>query len=106
MNTDIQNGRTFASGDGTESIVDKFAVVVKKDETTIVRHLPKGKTEIFSNTIFYFLQFESNNCRVEITDSKAVNLGDELGIRVLCTVHFHAQSNFMVFSSNEFFKDN
>ena len=53
MNTDIQNGRTFASGDGTESIVDKFAVVVKKDETTTVGHLPKGKNrDIFK---YYFL---------------------------------------------------
>ena len=53
MNTDIQNERTFASGDGTESIVDKFAVVVKKDGTTTVGHLPKGKNrDIFK---YYFL---------------------------------------------------
>lgn len=90
----------------SKNIVDKFAVVVKNDETTTVGHLPKGKTGRFSKTIFYFLQVESNSCRVEISDSKAVNLGDGLGMRVPCTLRFHGQSDFIDILSNELCKHN
>ena len=76
-----------------KNIVEKFAVVLKNDETTTVGHLPKGKTGRFSKTIFYVLQDESNSCRVEISDSKAVNLGDGLNMRVPCTLRFDDQSD-------------
>lgn len=64
MNTDIQNERTFASGDGTESIVDKFAVVVKKDETTTVGHLQREKQRYFQ--ILFFTFFNSKATIVEL----------------------------------------
>lgn len=64
MNTDIQNERTFASGDGTESIVDKFAVVVKKDETTTVGHFQREKQRYFQ--ILFLTFFSSKATIVEL----------------------------------------
>ena len=67
--------------------IDKFAVAVMK-EKKVVGHLPKGRTGRFSKTIYYFLNAnENNSCNVEVTDGKAVNLGDGKGMRVPCTVY-------------------
>ena len=47
------------------NIVEKFAVVVKKDETTTVGHFPHEKSERFSSTIFFFFQVEATVFELE-----------------------------------------
>ena len=63
--------------------MDKIAVAVIKNKG-IIGHLPLGKTGRFSKTICYFLKCEYNDCKVKIVDSKAVNLGDGMEMRVPC----------------------
>ena len=51
------------------NVMDKFAVVIKNN-TTVVGHLPKGKTGCFCKTVFYFLKIENTSCKVVITSQK------------------------------------
>ena len=71
--------------------MDKFAVVIENNIAT-VGHLPKGKTDRFCKTVFYFLKIENTSCKVVITSPKAVNLGDGLGMRIPCKLIFRGQS--------------
>ena len=68
-----------------ENVVDRFAVAVEK-EGQITGHLNKGKSGRFAKTIFSFLRAkQGNTCQVEVRRKK-VNLGDEQGLQVYCSV--------------------
>ena len=69
----------------------------------INEHPPLRKTGRFSKTTFYFLRYEYNDCQVKIVNGKAVNLGDGMGMRVLCILSFRRQSGFLDMLSNERF---
>ena len=76
------------------SVMFKFAVVIKNNTTT-VGHLPKGKTDRFCKTVFYFLKTENTSCKVVITSPKDVHLGDGSGMRIPCKLIFRGQSQFV-----------
>ena len=76
--------------------MDKFIVSVIKNKKKI-GHLPLGKTGELSKTIFYFLKCEYNDCKVKLVDGKAVNLGNEIGMRVPCLLLFCGQSDDVIF---------
>ena len=74
---------------------DKFAVSVHGEKNTIVGHLMKGKSGRFAKTIFYFLQAsEYHECTVRVT-RKAVNEGDDKGMKVPCVLMFKGQSLYI-----------
>ena len=64
--------------------VNNYAVAVVDNKKNIIGHLPKGKSGKYAKTIFYFLRSDPLNiCAVKIT-GKAVNLGDNGGMRNTC----------------------
>ena len=80
---------------------DKFAVAVIGPKGSIFGHLMKGKSGRFAKTIFYFLRASENNeCKVRIT-GKAVNQGDNKGMKVPCILMFKGQTQFVDILSNE-----
>ena len=83
--------------------MDKFAVAVIKNKN-IIGHLPLGKTERFSKTVFYFFKCEYNDCKVKIVDGKAVNLGDRMGMRIPYLVLFRRKSDYIDILSKELSK--
>ena len=77
-----------------DNIIDKYAVAVKK-EGKVVGHLPLGKNGKFAKMIFYFLKADHyGKCDVTVT-GRAVNLGDDDGMQVPCTLHFSAQKEMI-----------
>ena len=67
-----------------DNVMDKDVVCVKKENTSIVEHLPLGKNGKFAKMIFYFLRADQDaECKVVIT-GKDVNLGDGDGMQVPC----------------------
>ena len=68
--------------------MDKFIVAVIKNKKKIGL-LPLGR--------FYFLKCEYNDCKVKLVDGKAVNLGNEIGMRVPCLLLFCGQSDDIIF---------
>ena len=59
---------------GPQNEVDKYPVAVVDHENNITDHLPKGKSEKYEKTIFYFLRSDPLNiCHAKIT-GKAVHL--------------------------------
>ena len=76
------------------SLVDKYAVYVKK-ENEIVGHLPFGRNGEFAKTVFYFLRVdEYGSCNVLIK-GKPVNLGDGDRMQVSCRLNFVGQKKFI-----------
>ena len=76
------------------SLVDKYAVYVKK-ENEIVGHLPFGRNGEFAKTVFYFLRAdEYGSCHVLIK-GKPVNLGDGDRMQVSCRLNFVGQKKFI-----------
>ena len=76
------------------SLVDKYAVYVKK-ENEIVGHLPFGRNGEFAKTVFYFLRAdEYGSCNVLIK-GKPVNLGDGDRMQVSCRLNFVGQKKFI-----------
>ena len=69
--------------------VDKYAVAVLDDkENNVVGHLPKGQSGKYAKTIFYFLSSDPlNSCFVKVT-GKAINMGDDKGMRIPCLLEF------------------
>ena len=68
--------------------VDKYAVAVADNENNLIGHLPKGKSGKYAKTMFYFLKTDPLNiCLAKITE-KAVNLGDNRGMRISCLLQF------------------
>ena len=68
-----------------KNVVDRFAVAVEK-EGQITGHQNKGKSGRFAKAIFSFLRAKhGNTCQVEVRRKK-VNLGDEQGLQVYCSV--------------------
>ena len=68
--------------------VDKYAVAVADNENNLIGHLPKGKSGKYAKTMFYFLKTDPLNiCLAKITE-KAVNLGDNRGMRIPCLLQF------------------
>ena len=58
-------------------------------------HLPLGKTDNFTKTIFYFLGADKYSiCGVEIT-RKQVDLGDGEGMQVPCKLKITGKSKFV-----------
>ena len=65
-----------------------YTVTVVDNENNVIGHLPKGKSGKYVKTIFYFLKNDPLNiCQVKIT-GKAVNLGDNKGMRISCLLQF------------------
>ena len=61
----------------------------------LIGHLMKGKDGRFAKIVFYFLRAtEYHCCRVYVT-GKAVNQGDNKGMKVPCTSLFKGQSEFV-----------
>ena len=68
-----------------ENIVGRFAVAVEKDGQ-IVGDLSKGNSVRFVKAVFYFIRGNhQNTCKVDIREQR-VNLGDEQGLQVPCTI--------------------
>ena len=68
--------------------VDKYAVAVIDEKENVVGHLPKGTSGKYAKTIFYFLKSDPlNNCVAKVT-GKAINLGDDKGMRIPCLLQF------------------
>ena len=56
--------------------VDKYEVAIINNENDVIGHLPKGKSEKYAKTIFFFLKTDPLKiCHVKTT-GKAANLGD------------------------------
>ena len=80
---------------------DEFADAVIGRSETIFGHLMKGKTGQFSKTIFYFLRASQyRRCNVRVT-GKAVNQGDNKGMKIQCIVTFKGQSESIDVFSQE-----
>ena len=74
--------------------VDKYAVVVKKDEQ-VVGHLPLGENGKFAKTIFYFLLADTyGKCNITVT-RKTVSLGDGDVMQVPCILHLSGQKSMV-----------
>ena len=75
--------------------VDKYAVAVLNKENSVIDHLPKGASGKYAKTIFYFLRNDSVNvCKVKVT-GKAVNLGDDKGMRIPCVLQLTGNSQMV-----------
>ena len=75
--------------------VDKYAVNVVDNENNFTGHLPKGKSEKYAKTIFYFLKTDTSNIFPVIITGKAVNLGDNKGMRISCLLQFTGNCKMM-----------
>ena len=70
-------------------------MAVVDNESNVIGHLPKWKSGKYAKTIFYFLKTDPwNICRVKIT-GKAVNLGDNKGMRIPCLLQFTGNCKMM-----------
>ena len=75
--------------------VDKYAVAVLDKEKSVIGHLLKGTSGKYAKTIFYFLRNDSVNvCKVKVT-GKAVNLGDDKGMRIPCALQLTGNSQMV-----------
>ena len=75
--------------------VDKYAVAVLDKEKSVIGHLPKETSGKYAKTIFYFLRNDSVNvCKVKVT-GKAVNLGDNKGMRIPCMLQLTGNSQMV-----------
>ena len=75
--------------------VDKYAVAVVDNENNVVGYLSKGKSGKYTKVIFYFLKTDPwNICHVKIT-GKAVNLGDNKGMRIPCLLQLTGNCNII-----------
>ena len=75
--------------------VDKYAVAALDKEKTVIGHLPKETIGKYAKTIFYFLRNDSVNvCKVKVT-VKAVNLGDDKGMRIPCVLQLTGNSQMV-----------
>ena len=75
--------------------VDKYAVAVVDNENNVIGHLLKVKRGKYAKTIFYFLKTDPLNIfHVKIT-GKAVNLGDNKGMRIPCLLQFTGNCKIM-----------
>ena len=75
--------------------VDKYAMAVLDKEKSVNGHLPKGTSGKYAKTIFYFLRNDSVNvCKVEVT-GKAVNLGEDKGMRIPCVLQLTGNSQML-----------
>ena len=67
----------------------------KEKEKSVIGHLPKGTSEKYAKTIFYFLRNDSVNvCKVKVT-GKAVNLGDNKVMRIPCVLQLTGNSQMV-----------
>ena len=74
--------------------VDKYPVAVIF-HCICFGHLPKGKSEKYAKTIFYFLKtYSLNICYVKIT-RKPVNVGDNKGMRIPFLLQFTRNCKMM-----------
>ena len=74
--------------------VDKYAVIVKKDEK-VVGYLQLGENGKITKTTLYFLRADPHGkCNITVT-GKAVNLGDGVGMQVPCILHLSGQKSTM-----------
>ena len=66
--------------------MDKYAVAVLDEEKGVIGNLPKRASGKYAKTIFSFLRNDSVNvCKVKVTD-KAINLGNDKGMRIPCVL--------------------
>ena len=64
-------------------------------ENNIIGHLPKGKSGKYAKAIFYFLRLDPVNiCSVKII-RKAVNLGENKGMRIPYLLQFTRNCKMM-----------
>lgn len=74
---------------------DKFAVAAFGHKNSVVGHLMNRKSGRFVKAIFYFLPAsEYNRCKFCVT-GKAVNQGDNKGMKIPYILIFKRQSEFM-----------
>ena len=73
--------------------VDKYAVAVLDKEKSVIGHLPKVTSGKYAKTIFYFLRNDSV-CKVKVT-GKAVNLGDDKGMKIPCVLQLTGNSQMV-----------
>ena len=82
---------------GAHNEVDKYVVAVLDKKNNVIGHLPKGTSGKYAKTIFYFLRNDSVNvCKVKVT-GKAVNLGDDKGMRIPCVLQLTGNSQMVSF---------
>ena len=76
------------------TLVDKYAFCVKK-ENEIVGYLPLEKDGKFAKGAFYFLRADEYGSRNVLIKWKPVNLGDDDGMQVSCTLNFVGRKKFI-----------
>ena len=76
--------------------LEKYAVAVKGKDGEVLGHLPLGKSEKFTKTVFYFFKFDKNHHYKITVTGKATNAGDRLGIKVPCQLFFLAEEKFII----------
>ena len=64
-----------------------------KDEKATVGHVSKENIRTFQGQ-FLLPSSQKKDFLAEISNSTAINSGNGLSIRVLCTLHLHGQSDF------------
>ena len=75
--------------------VDKCAVAVVDNENSVIDYLLKRKSGKYAKTILYFLKTDPLNIyHVKIT-GKAVNRGDNKGMRISCLLQFTGNCKMM-----------
>ena len=75
--------------------MDKYAVVVQRNDGKVVWHLPPRKSGKFGKTIFYFHKADKKYfCRISVL-GKAVSAGDGLGMKVPCLLPLFAEEKYV-----------
>ena len=75
--------------------VDKYAVAAVDNDSIFIGHFSKGKSGKYSKTIVYFLKTDPLNiCHVKITE-KALDLGDNKGMRIPGLLQFTGNCKMM-----------
>ena len=68
--------------------VGKYAMAVVHNENNVIGHLPKEKNRKYAKAIFHFLKTDLLNIYHPKTTGKAVNVGDNKGMRIPCLRQF------------------
>ena len=75
--------------------VGKYAMAVVHNENNVIGHLPKEKNRKYAKAIFHFLKTDLLNISHPKTTGKAVNLGDNKGMRIPCLLQFTGNCKMM-----------
>ena len=75
--------------------VGKYAMAAVHNENNVIGHLPKEKNRKYVKAIFHFLKTDLLNIYHPKTTVKAVNLGDNRGMRIPCLRQFTGKYKIM-----------